>query len=109
MYWREGRFPDSPQEWTFYHTGRIVAGDGSEWQIPEQDVKSLFQVAEGPDFWELGNKYTLAGECLDCFTQTLTVYYQGEIKEITVIQEPLDLPVSLRLVLDKVSSMASSQ
>ena len=107
VYQREGRFPDSPQQWTIYHTGRIVAGDGTEWQVPATKVKPLFDFVEAPDFWELDNTYAQAGECLDCLVHILTVYREGEIKEVTVAQEPLDAPENLVRILHEMDSLIS--
>lgn len=108
VYQREGRFPDSPQKWTFYRGGRIVAGDGSEWQVPVESVAPLFEAVEAPAFQNLAGKYAPAGECLDCPVHTLTVYYQGKIKEVTVVRETPDVPEALRLVLDTIDSVLSS-
>ena len=107
VYQQEGRFPDSPQQWTIYHTGRIVAGDGAEQQAPATQVKLLFDLVEEPNFWELDNRYELGDECLDCLRQTLTVYYEGKIKEIVIINEPPDLPENLRRALGKVNTLIS--
>lgn len=107
VYQREGRFPASPQQWTIYHTGRIVASDGTEWQVPPAKVESLFDLVEAPDFWQLDDNYAPAGECLDCLVDTLIVYREGEIKEITIIQGLLDLPENLGRALDEMYSLIS--
>lgn len=108
VYQREGGlFPGSPQQWTIYHTGRIVAADGTEWQVPATEVRLLFDSVEASDFWGLEDNYAPAGECLDCLVHTLTVYREGEIKEITIVQGLLDLPESLGQVLDEIYSLIS--
>jgi len=107
VYRREGRFPESPQKWTIYHTGRILARDGTEWQVPSAEVRPLFDLVEAPEFWELSNGYAPAGECLDCLVHTLTVYYEGEIKEITITHGSLDLPENLGAVLGQMESLVS--
>lgn len=109
VYRREGRFPNSPQKWTIYHTGRIVAGDGSELQASEQEVGRLFEILESSDFWNLADEYAPDGECVDCTVHTLTVYYRGEIKEIRVIRETPGLPEKLELVLGQVDCAISSE
>jgi hypothetical protein len=109
VYQREGRLPDSPQKWTFYPTGRIVAGDNSEWQVPAQEVQPLFESVEAPDFWSLHEKYAPAGECLDCLVHTLTVFYQGKVKEITVIQGGADLLDNLGKILDGLNTLVSPE
>jgi hypothetical protein len=105
VYQKEG--PDGRQQWTIYHTGRIVAGSGAEWQVQAGQVAALFDWVESPDFWELDNEYAPNGECIDCLKQIVTVYYQGEIKEITVIDPSVELPQHLRNVLDALDRLSS--
>ena len=107
VYQREGGFPESPQKWTLYHTGRILAGDGTEWQVPATEVRPLFDLVEAPDFWALDDNYAPAGECLDCMVHTLIVYREGKIKEITVTQGFLHLPENLGGALDEIESLVS--
>jgi hypothetical protein len=88
------------QKWTIYVGGRIVGGDGSAWTVPAEEVKPLFGAVEADAFWELEEGYGAAEECPDCPLQRLTVYREGQIKEITVIEGAAGLPPILDQTLD---------
>jgi hypothetical protein len=105
VYQREGGIAGLSNKWTFYHTGRIVAGDGTEWQVPAEQVKPLFDLAESPDFWNL-NDYYSAGVCADCYVHTLTVYQNGEVKTVTFV-EGADLPDTLQQMLNEINKLIS--
>ncbi len=109
VYQWTGRSPGSPEKWTIYHTGRIVAGDGTEWQVTTRQVKELFDSVEAADFWELDDAYTPAEECADCPVETLTVFLDGEIKEIVVTEGALDLPELLNRALDGIDKLVPPQ
>ncbi len=108
VYQREGRFPDSPQKWTIYHTGRIVAGDGTEWQIPESEVEPLFALVEDQNLRTLDDNYAPDGECLDCLIQTVTIYAEGEVKEIVITNKPAHTPQNLNTILAELDKLTSS-
>lgn len=109
VYQREGKTPGSPAQWTIYHTGRVVAGDGNEWQVSQDEIKPLFELVEAEDFWLLSEVFGPSGECLDCLVQTLTVYSQGRTKEIVVTQADFDLPENLKLVLDQLVMIVTQE
>lgn len=109
VYQLQGRPLGNWDKWTIYHTGRIVAGDGTEWQVTAEQVKELFDSVEAADFWELDDAYTPAEECPDCPVRTLTVFYDGEIKEIAVTEGTLDLPELLNRALDQMDKLVPSQ
>ena len=109
VYQLQGRPVGDWDKWTFYHTGRIVAGDGTEWQVTAEQVKELFDSVEAADFWELDDAYTPAEECPDCPVRTLIVFYDGEIKEIAVTEGALDLPELLNRALDQMDKLVPSQ
>jgi hypothetical protein len=109
VYRREGRFPDSPQKWTFYHTGRLVDEDGNEWQLPAETVKPLFDFVESPDFSALDRSYTASGECLDCLQHVLTVYREGEVHEITFTEGVSDAPEELTWLLDEMETLVAER
>jgi hypothetical protein len=103
VYQREGGFAGRSEKWTFYPTGRIVAGDGTEWQVPAEQVKPLFDLAESPDFWNLNDSYP-ANACADCYVHTLTVYQKGETKTVTFVEDG-DLPATLQQTLDEINKL----
>ncbi|HEX9921767.1 MAG TPA: hypothetical protein VGD99_03815 [Anaerolineae bacterium] len=105
VYQKEGQA--GQEQWTIYHTGRVVTGSGTEWQVQSGQVKPLFDLVESPDFWELDNEYAPDVECIDCLKQIVTVYYEGKIKEITVIDPSVEIPQHLRNVLDALERLAS--
>ena len=109
VYQLQGRPVGDWDKWTFYHTGRIVAGDGAEWQVAAEDVKELFDNVEAAEFWELDDAYAPAEECADCPVGTLTVFFEGEIKEIVVTEGALDLPELLNRALDGIGKLTPPQ
>ncbi|HSD84307.1 MAG TPA: hypothetical protein VLG46_10625 [Anaerolineae bacterium] len=106
VYQREGGFAGKTGQWTFYFTGRIVAGDGTEWQVPADQAKPLFDLAEAPDYWKLNERYPAKGTCNDCYTHTLTVYQKGETKTVIFV-EGTDLPTNLQQMLDEINQLIS--
>jgi hypothetical protein len=101
VYQREGGFAGTSDEWTIYPTGRIVAGDGSEWQVLAEQVAPLFELVEAPAFKELNTKYAPTGTCNDCYTHTLTVYGQGEPQTVTFV-DGAELPAHLQQIWNEV-------
>lgn len=104
VYQREGGFAGTSNKWTIYPTGRIVAGDGTAWQVPAEQVAPLFKLVETPGFASLNEKYAPAGSCNDCYTHTLTVYSPGEPKAVTFV-EGADLPALLEQVLSEINNV----
>lgn len=92
------------KQWTFYHTGRIVAGDGTEWLTSADQVKLLFSLAEAPAYWNLTDSYPAAGTCADCIVHILTVYQGGKIKKTTITQGAI-LPADLQQMLNEVDTL----
>ncbi len=108
VYQREGGIAGKSEKWTIYQTGRIVTGDGTEWQVPADQVKPLFDLVESPDFGKLKDSYPAAGACDDCYTHTLTVYHEGERQTVTFV-EGSDLPVDLQQLLGELNRSVSRQ
>jgi hypothetical protein len=102
VYRREGGFVGKSDEWTIYPTGRIVAGNGTEWQVPAEQVAPLFELVEAPGFGDLNEKYAPAGTCNDCYTHTLTVYGQGEPQSVTFV-DGADWPAQLQQALAEIN------
>jgi hypothetical protein len=101
VYQRKDPSRDGQQKWTIYFTGRIVAGDGTEWQVPAAQVKELFSLVESPEFWEMSDSYGAADVCRDCTVETITVFRGESIKEVTIVDSSFSLPEELRQVLDE--------
>ncbi len=99
---REGGIAGQSEKWTLYPTGRIVAGDGTEWQVPAEQVAPLFKLVESPDFANLNDKYPVASTCADCYVYTLTVYGPGEPKTVTFV-EGADAPTHLQQILSELN------
>jgi hypothetical protein len=102
VYQREGGIAGKSEKWTIYPTGRIVSGDGSEWQVPAEQVALLFKLVEAPGFAQLNAKYPAAGACADCYTHTLTVYGQGEPQTVTFGEGP-NLPAHVQQMLTEIN------
>jgi len=104
VYQREGGLAGDSKQWTFYHTGRIVAGDGTEWQTSADQVKLLFSLAEAPAYWKLNDSYPVASTCADCIVHILTVYQGGKIKKTTITEGAI-LPEDLQQMLNEVDGL----
>lgn len=105
VYQREGGIVGGSKKWTFYRTGRILAGDGTAWQVPADQAKALFDLAEAPDYWNLSDNYAMAA-CADCYTHTLTVFQKGETKKVTFV-EGAGLPANLQQMLDEINKLVT--
>jgi hypothetical protein len=103
VYQRAGGFAGTSDKWTIYQTGRIVAGDGAEWQVPAEQVAPLFELVESPAFGELDEKYAPAGTCNDCYTHTLTVYGPGEPQSVTFV-DGAEIPSALQRLLTELNT-----
>ncbi|HTP07432.1 MAG TPA: hypothetical protein VMP08_04230 [Anaerolineae bacterium] len=99
---REGGIAGTSDKWTIYPTGRIVSGDGTEWQVPAEQVAPLFKLVEAPGFANLNTQYPTAIPCADCYVYTLTVYGQGEPQTVT-LGEGADLPARVQQILDEIN------
>ena len=104
VYQREGGIAGKSEKWTFYHTGRVVTGDGTEWQVPADQVKPLFDLAESPDYWKLKDDYPAEGTCADCYQHSLTVFQKGETKTVTFV-EGAGLPTNLQQMLSEINQL----
>jgi hypothetical protein len=101
VYQREGVDPADAGKWTIYKTGRIVAGDGGEWQAPEALVAPLFEFVESPGAWEAAASCPAgAGGTV----HTLTVYGPGEVRQLVFTEECPDMAGPLRGALDAIAS-----
>lgn len=98
VYQRTGGFVGTSDQWTIYPTGRIVAGDGAEWQVSPEQVAPLFKLVESAEFDALNENYAPAGACDDCYTYTVTVYGQGEPQTVTFLDGG-DWPAALQQLL----------
>lgn len=101
VYQREGGITGKAEKWTIYPTGRIVAGDGTEWQVPAEQVAPLFTLVESSGFKSLNAKYPVTSVCADCYVHTLTVYGQAEPQTVTFV-DGADLPAHLQQVLSEI-------
>ena len=108
VFQREGNFPESPQKWTFYHTGLIVTGDGSEWKLQSRSVRPLFELVESPGFRQLSDNYLQDTDCDDSIRQALTVFIQGDVIEILTCQGDTGLPKSLIQIFENIDRLVSS-
>ena len=96
------------QQWTIYHTGRILASDGEETQAGSTRVDFLFETVEATGFWALAESYGPLGGCPDYVVRTLTVYREGQIKQITVIGDPDGLPALLAHALSELKLLLTN-
>ncbi len=104
VYQLEGGIAGGSKQWTFYPTGRIVAWNGIEWQVPSDQVKTLFDLAESPAYWNLNDIYPTGVGCNDCYVPSLTVFRKGEVKKVTFSAEG-KLPAVLQQMLDEINKL----
>ncbi len=104
VYQRQGGIAGLSQQWTFYPTGRVVAGDGTEWQLSPEQVKPLFSLAEDAAFQQLEDSYPAAATCADCITHTLTVYQDGQVKKVT-FTDSASIPAYLQQMLNELDQL----
>ncbi len=106
VYQLEGGIAGESKKWTFYPTGRIVAWDGTEWQVPPDQVKRLFDLAESSDYWDLKNNYPLGDVCADCNVPSLTVFRKGEVKKVT-FSGGAGLPAVLQQMMEEINKLTA--
>jgi hypothetical protein len=104
VYQRTGGIAGTSDKWTIYPTGRIVAGDGTEWQVPAEQVAPLFKLVESPAFTSLNATYPVVNACADCYTYTVTVYGPGEPQSVTFV-DGADIPVILQQVMSELNTL----
>ena len=104
VYQRQDGTANTLQQWTFYHTGRILAVDGTEWQSPAERIKPLFSLVEALDYWGLKDTYAPTDACSGCQAHIITVYREGKIKKVVVTQG-VELPSNLQRALDEIGSL----
>ena len=107
VYEREGRFPGSPAKWTFYQSGRVVTGDGAELSFPAETVSPLFELVASEAFAGVAGRYAPEGTCEDCTLHTLTVFGEGEPREVVVTEGATAVPAVLQELLSGLEVLIS--
>jgi hypothetical protein len=105
---KEGRFPGSPLQWTFYTTGRVVASTGQEWMLSPEVANALFSLVESAAFQSLDVQYGTPESCQDCNVYSLYIYKEDQVKEIKVYPGTVELPEILKSALDQLKTLVES-
>gem|GEM_PF-3084542 len=104
VYRHEGR---SPQQWTIYPTGLIVADDGSQRQVPPEEVAPLFDYFTSAAFWELDTLYVPTPERPGESLRRVIVYYQGGIREVALPEESGAAEKPLQPLLERLEQLTA--
>jgi hypothetical protein len=104
VYRHEGR---SPQQWTIYPTGLIVADDGGQRQVPPEEVAPLFDYFTSAAFWELDTLYVPTPERPGESLRRVIVYYRGEIREVALPEESGAAEEPLQPLLERLEQLTA--
>lgn len=108
-YRREGRFPDSPQQWTLHTTGLIEGAEGKRVELAPEVVAPLFSLVLSKPFASLDEQYGPVGACRDCLTHTLTLEGDSLQQQVTVVEGAAEIPPLLQEALDALDVLVSQQ
>jgi hypothetical protein len=108
IYQRSGGIADITQAWSVYPNGRVVAGDGREWQVKPQQVEQLLNNIEALGFFELKDNYVPQNTCCDRFTHQLTVRRGNEVHTITTLDAAPGAPAELQTILTEVNNFIAN-
>ncbi|MFQ5595793.1 MAG: hypothetical protein ACE5HA_16730 [Anaerolineae bacterium] len=108
IYERSGGLAGVSEQWSIYPDGRIVAGDGREWQVEPEQVKQLTSDIKSLGFFDMSGQYMPLNQCCDRFTYTLVVRSGDKINRVTTIDAAPEVPASLWEVLGAVRSFVNN-
>lgn len=108
IYERSGGLAGVSEQWSIYPDGRILAGDGREWQVEPEQVKQLIGEIEASGFFDLSGQYMPRNPCCDRFTYSLVVRNGDKINRVTTIDAAPDVPGSLWEALGAVRSFINN-
>jgi hypothetical protein len=103
VYERSGGIAGETNTWKIYADGRVVDGEGNEWQVAPAQVEELLADLETMGFFELDESYMPLDTCCDRFTYTLVVGTDGGAHRVTTIDDS-DAPEAVWNALDSVST-----
>lgn len=103
VYERSGGVAGETNTWKIYADGRVVDGEGNEWQVAPAQVEQLLADLETMGFFELDESYVPLDTCCDRFTYTLVVGTDGGAHRVTTIDDS-DAPEAVWNALDSVST-----
>jgi hypothetical protein len=104
---QEGKFPESPLQWTIYPTGRVLASSGEEWMLTQDQVAPIFDLIAAPAFARLAPQYGSPETCKDCLVYTLNIYNSGQPQQIKIYSDGDRLPEELKAVLEQLKTLTS--
>lgn len=109
VYQREGRFADSPQQWTVHTTGLIESAKGDRIELAPEVMAPLFSLLLSKPFATLDKQYGPVGECRDCVTLTITLYTESLVQEVKVVQGAAEMPPVLQQALEALDVLVGQQ
>lgn len=104
IYERSGGLAGVSEQWSIYPDGRIVAGDGREWQVEPEQVEQLIDDIEALGFFDMSGRYMPRDPCCDRFTYSLVVRSDDKVNRVTTMDVAPDVPANLWEVLGAVRS-----
>jgi len=108
IYERSGGLAGVSERWSIYPDGRIMAGDGREWQVKPEQVKQLISDIEASGFFDLSGQYMPRNPCCDRFTYSLVVRSDDKVNSVTTMDATPDVPANLGEVLGAVRSFINA-
>ena len=104
-YERSGGFAGLNEQWTIYPDGRVVLGEGGEWQIPPQQVEQLIADIVRLGFFTFDDSYVPKDTCCDRFFYSLTIRQGDKEKTVTTMDDAPNVPDEVWQALGKLSSL----
>jgi len=104
---RSGGFAGTTEKYTIYPDGRVVAPNGEESMMAEEDVNTLLKDIEDMGFFEMKGSYGMLSTCNDCYTYTLTVQANGEVHTVSAVEGVSGTPDEFWQIIDEVNQLVT--
>jgi hypothetical protein len=105
---RSGGLAGVSEQWTIYADGRILAPSGAVGQVPEAEVNQLLAEIAGAGFFDWATPARLPPGCADCFTYSLLVTFEGQTKELRLVDGQPDAPEGAWTILERIQALLAS-
>lgn len=105
---RSGGIAGVSEQWTIYADGRILGPAGAAAQVPEAEVNRLLAEIEAAGFFDWATPARLPSGCADCFTYSLLVTFEGQAKELRLVDGQPDAPEGAWTILERIQALLAS-
>ena len=106
-YQREGGIAGINQEWIIFSDGRVIAPDGQEMQVSQQEAADLLSRSAEIEPSSLSKSYVAGDECCDQFFYTIIIKVAGQ--ETTVhTSDGANHPEAITLLIEEIESLVST-